>query len=167
MHRPGEGKQSTSRIQTWELDLIRKVANAFRTQEREELEAELARKLVDLKSRPLLGIRDWKAYLAKFLYNKAANWIRDSRARENRTARQMEGQDEAILSLPGPAVEDDLAIAFRDLYNELDPELRRFCQILIEENGNQVATARRLGKHRNTIRLWIGKIRTALQRHGF
>jgi hypothetical protein len=73
-------------IEPWEFDLIRKVARAFRTTEREDLEAELARKTLQLKRKEPTEIRDWKAYLAKFLFNKASNWIRDSRVKENKIA---------------------------------------------------------------------------------
>ncbi len=159
-------KRPSHKVETWELDLIRKVAGAFRTHEREELEGELARKLLDLKSRPLVDIRDWQAYLAKFLYNKSANWIRDARAREKRAESLPDGPDgPLVFSAEGP--QDDFGIAFQDLYNVLDPELRRLWQVLIEENGNQVAAARRLGKHRNTIRHRIEKLKRILAMHGF
>jgi DNA-directed RNA polymerase specialized sigma24 family protein len=158
---------SSSPVEDWELDLIRNVASRFRTTEREELEAELAKKLADLKSSPLFGIRSWRAYLAKFLFNKASNWIRDTRARERRSTPLPDEYFE-VSGLPESApLDENLPIAFQQVWNELAPDLRRFWRILLEEDGNQVATAKKLGIHRNTVRLWIGRIRQALETHGF
>jgi DNA-directed RNA polymerase specialized sigma24 family protein len=154
-------------VEPWELDLLRKVSAAFRTHDREELEAELARRLLVLKTGNLRGIRDWKAYVAKFLYNKAANWIRDTRARDRRMATLAEDPGAHIMIGHNTGCEDDVPLSVRAVYQDLDPELRRLCQVLVEESGNQVAAARRLGKHRNTIRLWVRKIEQVLQRHGF
>jgi DNA-directed RNA polymerase specialized sigma24 family protein len=157
----------SSHVEDWELDLIRKIASRFRTTERDELEAELAKKLADLKSRPLSGVRHWQAYLAKFLFNKASNWIRDSRVRENKSTPLPDEHFEASIFRESAATDENLPIAFRRVWNEIDPDLRRFWQILLAENGNQVATAKRLGVHRNTVRLWIRRIQHTLNRHGF
>lgn len=165
-------KRSCAEIAPWELALIRTVAQRFRTMEREELEAELARRLLVLKLYPPRGIRDWRRYAAKFLYNKASNWIRDSRARERRAVAvdKTAGESETFALtdlLPAPEPRHDLRIAFAHIWKELDPELRAFWQLLLEENGNQLRVARKLGKHRNTVRLWIKKIRKILVSHGF
>lgn len=156
-------------VQQWELEMIKKVAQAFRTDERADLEAELARRLLMLKENRPSNIRSWKAYLAKFLYNKGANWIRDQRSSARRGS-AIPDVDESIdihMSLPGIEQESDLRLAFSKAWNELDPELRRFWQVLAEEEGNQVHAAKRLGKHRNTVRLWVRKIKEALAHHGF
>lgn len=161
-------------VEPWELQLVQKVASAFRTQDRVELEAELARKLLVLKRSRPKGIRDWQHYIAKFLYNKAANWVRDTRARANRHIPIVGTPEDAIfersvtendLRPPGPDTGLELSLA--RVWAELGPELRNMWSILVEERGNRMAAARRLGKHRNTIRLWIQMIRAVLKRHGF
>lgn len=170
MGRPNRHAQ----IQSWELELISKVARRFSTTEREELEAELARRLLHLKRHLPRGIRDWKAYLAKFLFNKSANWVRDQRAREKRKLSLVETREEMFdeIGLGGAVLvsskpDDDLRTAFSDVWKELDPELRLLWEVLLEERGNQTRVAQRLGKHRNTVRLWLRRIRETLAYHGF
>jgi DNA-directed RNA polymerase specialized sigma24 family protein len=164
-------KSRTKNVESSELEMVRKVTRAFRTEEPDELEAELARKLVELKRRSPSGIRDWKAYMAKFLYNKASNWVRDRRARQKREAMmelaEYEQHAAAGTSRTPSLDKHDLQIAFAVAWADLDPSLRLLWAILLEEEGNQQAAARRLGKHRNTIRLWISKLRRTLTRHGF
>jgi DNA-directed RNA polymerase specialized sigma24 family protein len=152
--------------------MIAKVAQAFRT-DSEELEAELASKLCELKSRKLYGIRDWKRYLAKFLYNKASDFVRRRRLSESKMERyQVLGemawpeQHFALEPHEGSATDDlDPMIDFARMWRTLDPELQRFWQTLLEEGGNRTRTAKRCGKHRNTVRLWIEEIRSLLEKH--
>lgn len=153
----------------WEINLAQKVAQAFRTPDREELAAELARKLLDLKNNPNLAVRNWKAYAAKFLYNKAANWVRDARAREKREAGHVIGKEDGPRTPGQPATHEDHTdrAAFGPMWNELSPELRHVWEVLVEEEGSQTRVARRLGKHRNTVRLCIKKILAVAERHGF
>jgi len=174
MDRKGRARRSRAPIEAGELALVKKVARAFRTTEREDLEAELARELLSLKTNLPLGIRHWEAYLAKSLYNKADNWIRAWRRKEQKKVPLAEtpsaGTEEPYtpqVTLPAALGAGELQIAFAQLWNELDPRLRSLWEMLIEENGNQASVARRLGKHRNTIRLWIGRIKKVLSRHGF
>jgi DNA-directed RNA polymerase specialized sigma24 family protein len=162
------------RIEPWELALVKKVAQRFRTQERDELESELARRLLDLKMHLPSGVRDWKAYLAKLLYNKAANWVRDQRAHEARSASLQEPRKENFCEtftledvLKSPELPHDARLAFARVWQELGPDLRHVWELLLQERGNQVEVARRLSKHRNTVRLWIREIHRALKRHGF
>ena len=161
-------------VEPWELELVRKVASVFRTHEREELEAELARKLLELKRSRPQDIRDWRRYVAKFLYNKAANWVRDTRARAHRHIPLVGSREDAAFEplvtendLPSLEPDVSLNLSLARIWAELEPELRTLWWILVEEGGNRVAAARRLGKHRNTIRLWIQMIRAVLKRHGF
>lgn len=176
LRRPGPARCTHGPIWAWELTLIDEVASRFRTTERDDLEAELARKLLVLKSRFMVAqARDWNAYVTKFLCNKAANWVRDWRARENRKVNLRASPEEIFHdekshpSGPTPVwkSEHDLSIAFTAAWNELDPESRGMWEMLLEENGNQVRVARRLGKHRNTVHHWVLKIRLVLERHGF
>lgn len=162
----------TENVELWELELARKVALAFRTEDRAELAAELTRKLAVLKTGDLSHVRDWKAYLAKFLYNKAANWVRDDRARRKREllagSREGRSSEPSVLApdFSDEAGRHNLRMALGSVWAELDPELQRLWQVLLEENGNQVAVGRRLGMHRNAIRLRIGRIKRILQKHG-
>src|SRR5437016_2358107 len=78
---PAWKRRSRRQVHAWELILIDQVARRFSTTERDDLQAELARKLLMLKSLGHAHARDWNAYVTKFLYNKAANWVRDLRAR--------------------------------------------------------------------------------------
>ncbi len=84
MREPEGRRRASSEITPEELALIAKVVRAFRTAERDELQAELAARLLDLKAKRPEGIRDWRAYLTKFLYNKANTWIDKKRRRESR-----------------------------------------------------------------------------------
>lgn len=167
------GVRRSAQVEPWELALVKKVAQTFRTDEREELEAELASKLAALKQSTPKDIRDWQRYVAKFLYNKASNWVRDYRARTRRhvsIAAPTEEQrtTDCIVEdfLPGQEWNEDLRVMLAQVWAELDPELRHLWAILVEEEGNRVAAARTLGKHRNTVRLWIRTIREVLERHG-
>lgn len=164
-----ELQKSFVSIHPWELGLIKKVAQAFRTEDREELIAHLAWKLVRLKARPPLNIQNWKAYLAKFLYNKAANWVRDDRARIGREHLKCDEGKEPSSSKNLAVDEEqsrDLAIAVAAVWVKLDPALRTFWLTLLQERGNRSATARRLGIHRNTVRLKIARIAGILRQHG-
>ena len=167
------GARRGALVERWELELVRKVAHVFRTHEREELEAELTRKLLVLKENPSKDIRNWKHYVTKFLYNKASNWVRDARTRDSRYLRVVDMADEESVMgfisenfLAAPEPNDDLAITLAEVWNQLSPELRSLWTYLVEEDGNQIAAAFRLHKHRNTVRLWIRKIQTILRRHG-
>lgn len=143
-------------LEGWEWDLINRVSAAFRT-DREELGAELALKVLVFKSKSQSGIRNWKGYLAKLLYNKAANLVRDCRARERiERARSDEWMAPSRYSLHGPA--------FIAIWNELKPRDREICQVLIETNGNRSHAARRLSTHRNTISRRLREIKQILLR---
>ncbi len=174
MREPTQESDSRATIEAWELEQIRLAAGRIRTSHRDELEAELARKLLALKIQQRSDIRNWKFFLAKFLRNKASNWIRDQRAREAKTfplatSRGDEDDQGAGLAETLPSYEPDQnrRIAFRSAWDKLDPDVRLLWRILLEENGNQVQVARRLGLHRNTVRFRIKKIQQILKRHGF
>ncbi len=174
MGRPKRGTRGHAEIESWELDLIRTVASKFRTTERKDLEGELARKLLVLKGQSRLHVRNWRAYVWRFLCNKATNWVRDSRAREGKNVPLWEERPEKEWEEPGgsyvpsaPDEKPDERIAFTRAWQELDAGLRRLWETLLEERGNQAKAARRLGMHRNTVRIWIQKIRSTLGKHGF
>lgn len=167
-------REPSQPIARWELELIGKVVKRFRTSERDDLQAELARKLLALTVEPPSQVRNWRAYVAKFLLNKAANWVRDERARQHRHGPIENAETAGVPSAPlaaenwgSPEPDAHLSVAFARLWDELDPALKRLWQVLAEERGNQVRAARRLGKHRNTVRHSIRKIRAIARRHGF
>ncbi len=60
----------------------------------------------------------------------------------------------------------DSKIAYSNAWKELRREQRELLRVLDEERWNQVAAAKRLHKHRNTIRNWLEEIRQVLERHG-
>lgn len=163
------------KIEAWELDLVRKVAQAFRDCEHDELAAELASRLLELKSNPPIGIRNWRAYLAKFLYNKASNIVRNWRLRDSRSIpfdQPKESDDDPIMSsldtlLAHDSRPEKLRQEFSGAWESLAPELRELWEVLVEEKGRQGAAAKRLGKHRNTVALWLRQIREVLKAHGF
>lgn len=162
------------KIESWELELVKKVAKAFRTNELEELESELAKKLLELKLNPPKNVRDWKSYLAKFLYNKASNIIRNWRHRESKfvsfTASAHSDDINENFSLENllaePQEDFDLRQDLSNIAKTLEPELRELWEILVEEGGDRGAAAKRLGKHRNTVTSWIEKIKEVLKKSG-
>ena len=174
MREPTHEGNSRATIDAWELEQIRLAAWRIRTNHRDELAAELARKLLALKIQQRSDIHNWKFFLTKFLRNKASNWIRDQRAREAKAVSldsSRENDDEAVTSLAetlqSHEPDHDRRIAFRLAWRELDAESRLLWKALLEEHGNQAQVARRLGLHRNTIRYQIKKIQQILRRHGF
>lgn len=169
MARRKHAGRRTLQVEAWELEMIAKVASAFRTAQKEDLKAELARRLCQLKARKPAGIRDWKRYLAKFLYNKASNIIRSWRMREIKeqpydVSDEIDFNNDALNWLACVGPDRETALDFERIWQNIDPELRRFWQVLLEEGGNQTSVAKRLNKHRNTIRLWIKNIRALLKR---
>src|SRR5919106_3752853 len=68
----------------WE-DLVKQTAARIRTPERLELEAELRLHLLRIIRSRKRRVRNWKAFLATALRNKAINWARDWQHRERRT----------------------------------------------------------------------------------
>jgi RNA polymerase sigma factor (sigma-70 family) len=159
-------------LELWELELVRRTAARIRTLERDDLESELALHLIRVKRRQRARAHLWKAYLTTALRNKAANWIRD-RQRHERSVTHLDASvtnDESMARaefLGSSEAGHDLRTAFAAVWDELSPEVRELWQILMQEDGNQVQAARRLRKHRNTVRAQIRRIRETLRRHGF
>ena len=71
----------------------------------------------------------------------------------------------ANLGLKPNETDVDRRIAFAQFWKGLAPELRRMCQVLEEENGKIARAARRLGKHPNTVRLWLRKVQRLAARY--
>lgn len=159
-------------LELWELELVQRTAARIRTFERDDLESELALHLIHVKRRHRARAHHWKGYLTTALRNKAANWIRN-RQRQERHVTHLDASvtnDEPMARaefLGSSEAGHDLRTAFAAAWDELSPELRELWQILMQEDGNQVQAARRLRKHRNTVRAQIRRIRETLRRHGF
>jgi len=169
---PRQPDSITPNLDLWELELVRRTAARIRTFERDDLESELALHLIRVKRRHRANAHHWKAYLTSALRNKAANWIRD-RQRHERFVTHLDASaanDEPMARaefLGSSEAGHDLRTAFASVWDALGPELRELWQILMQEDGNQVQAARRLRKHRNTVRAQIRRIRETLRRHGF
>ena len=165
----GTKRQSARQaVELWEVQLVRQTAQKIRTRERDDLEAELLRKLMQLKSRKLAGVDNWKAYLRTSLRNAALNYIREQPSDLPLLDQTDESSEWSGIPSDMLVAEEnlDLVVALGNVWTELDPELRQLWQLLLQEQGNQLAVARRLGKHRNTVRLWIKRIVRLLERHG-
>jgi DNA-directed RNA polymerase specialized sigma24 family protein len=158
---PAEPDREVEPVHAWELDLLKKVASAFRTPNRDDLDAELAKKLLELKRRRPTQVRDWRAYLAKFFYNKAHNFVRDERARARREQAPREPQN------PSLDWKNDDLLVLDSVWRELSAEEQRLWSMLAECDGNQSRAAQKLGLHRNTIRARLGRIRALLSRRGY
>ena len=163
----GEHDAGRLRIEAWEIDLVKQVAHAYRS-DREELEAELLKRLLQLKVKHKARARDWKAFLARSLYNVANNFVRDRDLRERRI-QSLETEDEyhppaSLLDLlPAPQEPLDLRIDLYRLREEMSPQLRDLWDLLVEEEGNVSAAARKLGRPRKTVDYWIQNLKTFLK----
>jgi len=168
------GKHPSAEID-WELDEIARAAKKVEPRDQAELRAELARKLLVLKTRGRIGIGNWRAYVKKFLKNKTNSWLRDRRQREKRRVsldrwHEEEGFGEGLSLEVVKRVskdEGDFGIAMALFWEKLNPKLQRFCLVLLQKGGNQAAVAKSLRMHRNTVIPWIKKIRGLLKKHGF
>lgn len=167
-------RDETGQRRLADLTLVRNVSQRFNTRDQDELRAELSISLLKLTSRSWRGVENPDAYLAKALLNKASNLVRNWRKREYRTVRVCGGDDQGndsdcFYTRRWNALEDSLIeqLALAEVWRSLGPQMRLLWTTLIHENGNQVQTAKRLRKHRNTIRSWIQEIRTILTDHGY
>jgi len=133
---------------------------------------ELARKLLILKRGSKARVHHWRAYVKTFLKNKASNWGRDWHKRRKKRAILETLHDQLSGEiLPGKitslATADDIdsRIAFEHFWKALSPKLQRTLKALGQKNGNQVAAARYLRVHRNTIALRLKKIEHLAKKH--
>ena len=148
-------------VEERERDLALKVAAGFRTPDRAELQAELFAALVELKRRsPVGGARDWKAYLAKALLNRASylakKW-RKAAAREAEMQEELLRRELQTVDPPsgGKSYNDNIRAG-------LPPLLRELFDALLETEGDQGLAAKRLGIHRNTVVKRLRQLRRSL-----
>lgn len=154
--------------------MIAQAARKARPPEQDELKAELARHLLQMKQGSAPALQDRRAFIEKALRNEARNWIRRRQRLAKRTVplhQPIAGDADDPLTLEdvlrSPEADHDLRADFTSAWERLDAKLRSVWQTLTEENGNQSRVARRLGIHRNTLRAWIREIRQMLIAHGF
>lgn len=137
------------------------------------MQAELFKRLAEIKARRLSGIRNWQAFLAQSLYNAAKNFIRH----EDALRRQAQ-----LLPLADPVTEDgpfcsdrnliaaqdpiESTMRLAEIWSSLTPEMRKLAQLLLEEEGNTSCVAKRLRRPRKTVEYWIQKLRPVLEKHG-
>ncbi|MCX5784565.1 MAG: sigma-70 family RNA polymerase sigma factor [Elusimicrobia bacterium] len=168
-----KGKAHARPIEGWEVELAKNVARSFAGfPEWNDLEAELFRKLSVIKSGKREGIKDWKAFLAKSLFNSAHDYIRRWKAGAKLfQPMEIPGKDGEMLSLEEiiahPGDPKDSGIDIRLAVESLSPELQELWALLMEEGGNQVRVAERLGKPRMTVKYWIDKLKSSLVKRGF
>ena len=158
-------------LEDWEYALIRSVAARIRTTDRDDLESVLSIHLLRLKARFETTARNWRAFATTALRNKASNWIRDRQLAESRLtpldrAQSDETERPIADTLGARDPPPELRVIVQSARAELDQHLRNVWDALVETSGNQVEVARQFGVHRNTVRLWIRRIRIALALHG-
>jgi len=164
---------SRTPIEAWEEEMIEREVDNADTTERQDLRAELIRKVLALKHQCRLGIRDWKRYLARALRNERVSWIRKWVAKEKKHVNIIESKTHSedfptvgvILSAPDRDLNREIAVA--EACKELRPEQRLLLRTLDQADGNQALAARRLGIHRNTLRYRLRDIQQIFIRHGF
>jgi|SRR5579872_3343637 len=151
----------------WEGALASVIARKFERREPDELEAELTRTVLTLKARAPPHVQDWEKYLAKALHNRAHNWIRKRRGQAKRETAPPGAFEEILPSFSASEADPESQVAFAELWRQLGPERTELWNLLGEARRNLSEVARRLGKHPNTLRLWIRKIQQIVITHGF
>ena len=149
----------------WEENQIERVASRFPGLDADELKAELALALLELKRRPPSGIRNWKAYLAACLSHRALSLARKWRARA-RWEVSMPFDYEMAPPAPRPTEKNSPEQRFRRLLTKarrmLDGESYQLLTLLAAPHASQSSVARQLGVHRNTIGRRLQRIRRLL-----
>lgn len=171
----GDTHQQPICIEQWEIEVAKSVAGSFKSfPEHEDIQAELYKHLVEIKSKKHLGIRNWKSFLAKSLYNAAYDFIRKWHVRhKNVQPLEMPEENEEgshislekILAAPDERI--NLKLEVSEIWKQLSPELQKLWSLMVEEEGNKASVARRLGRPRKTVEYWIMKLQTILEKHGF
>jgi len=168
-----KGKAHACPIEDWEVELAKNIARSFAGfPEWNDLEAELFRKLSVMKSGEWLEVIDWKAFLAKSLFNAAHDYLRRWKVGARLfVPMESPGNDGRLVSLEEiiahPGDLRDSGIDIRLAVECLSPELQQLWALLMEEGGNQVRVAERLGKPRMTVKYRIDKLKSSLAKRGF
>ena len=165
---------SSVQVEKWEMDVVRSVAWSYRTSpDHEEIEAELFKHLLDLKIKRLTGIRDWRGYLARSLYNAAVSIHRKWKTRSrgvlslSQPIGGKDGSEKPLEDLVASRREHvDLLIEVPAVIKELAPDIQELWHLLVEEQGNVASAARRLGQRPRTVRDRVAKLRAILEKRG-
>lgn len=169
----GDNDESLSfPIEPWEADLARKVAFRFSGDgDPDEIAAELLEHALRIKKRHKSKVKDWKAYLASSLLNRARKLLKPKK----RTLGQVLSLDESFAQEPlaagqGPleAIEEaDELDRLLKLYEELDPKMQQLWDLLLKHGGSTSEVARQLGKQKQAVDYHIQKLRRILTGRGF
>jgi hypothetical protein len=116
------------------MEVVKQVAHAYRT-DHEELEAELFRRLVELKIKHHARARDWRAFLARSLYNAANNFVRNKHLRESK----MQSLEPDATEDARPALVDLLAAPEEPI--DLRIDLERFYRSVVATAGRDISPA--------------------------
>jgi transposase-like protein len=162
------GEAFSSEIWDWAYNQIPKVAAKYQDVEKAELEAQLAKDLLEIRRTSSATPRDWKAYLFKCLLNGASRFARNWRKRV-----ELEPSWETVTSTlepfgsaHQPREVENIDRTLKELQRRVSNADRRLLKQLRECDGNVSLLARRWGIHRNTIhrRLWkIRKIKCPIE----
>jgi DNA-directed RNA polymerase specialized sigma24 family protein len=164
-----EERPTPERLEGWEKDQIEALAHGFEGLPTDELKGHLFAKLAELKRHPPADTRDWKSYCWHSLRNERSNFARwwQRRQAHEWSPSQIESVEEPGEEFFGyEASDEDTRLAVRVALQTLPPEIRHCARVYEEEGYSQARTAIRLGKHRNTIRLWLQRIREAFEAQG-
>jgi len=161
----GGDEPSSFEINDWDRRQIRQIVARFPQMDREEMEAELAVTLLELKHNRPVGVRDWRAYVATSLFHRAASLAKKWRAQWRHEV-SIDTDPAVVEPLafapePGPRPVDASVVLAR-IRHVLDAESYALLERLANSKGNQARAARELGVHRNTIRRRLRRIRQVL-----
>src|ERR1041385_7836054 len=151
--------------QEWEQNQIEQIARRFPKRFADELRAELALSLFQIKQRRTADIRNWKGYVATALKHRALSLARKWRGQERREISiPIAPEPEPANSAEAPSDRQEAQWRISEIRRALDTESYRFLELLTEVRGNKARLARRLGVHRNTILRRLQRIRRTLIR---
>lgn len=167
-------RRKSVRIEPWEIEVAKNIARSIHNiPDRDDLEGELLKRLLELKTKSKEKARDWRGLLIRSLQNAATdmvrrrNWWRDRAVSLESTISEYSEESLTIAdALMAPDENVDLKIELSGVWKELSPEMRDLWSLLVEEGGNGSSLARRIGVSQRTVSFWIAKIREALKKRG-
>ena len=123
--------------------------------------------MLELKINHHGRVRNWRSFLARSLYNAANNFVRNRRVHEIRTQplelEEEEGEPSLARVMAAPEEPLDLRLDLATIWQEMPPELEQLWELLLEEEGNTTAVAKRLNRPRKTVEYWVQKLRRLLK----
>jgi hypothetical protein len=159
-------------IEAWEWALIKQLVRQLGSDDPDYLETELLIKFPEIKARQKRAL-SWKNYLWKALRNHALNLVERTFYPETVPVDPVEAFDpdevtEVIreITLPEKTANIDHKLALERALADFSPRLRRLWRTLEACHGSQIAAAKRLRRHPNTIAYGVVQIRDIFKRHG-